>query len=191
MKWVVKFMESRRFRQKVAFMDKENAELKSLTDKGLVVSGNALSSVILLKGKLNDQDLSSEGLLSGRDGDALRASLVALKYQPQDWLAISTLDSNNNSINPLLLRQAISVASPTTVIICDEEACEVFRNTFAEELASLPEILEAMLAPGQLAHILGMRVINLGGFEASLDDMAQKQTVWSYLKKVPCTNQPY
>ena len=44
----------------------------------------------------------------------------------------------------------------------------------------------AMLQPGLVAHVLGRRVLALGGFEAALGDAgASKQRVWAYLKQLP------
>ena len=45
--------------------------------------------------------------------------------------------------------------------------------------------------PGVLARILGMRVLNLGGFEASLNDPKAKQLMWARLKLLPPLGEPY
>ena len=45
--------------------------------------------------------------------------------------------------------------------------------------------------PGVLARILGMRVMNLGGFEESLADPKAKQVMWARLKTLPPEGEPY
>ena len=49
----------------------------------------------------------------------------------------------------------------------------------------------AMLAPGHVVRILGMRVMALGGFEAALADPHAKQVMWARLKQLPPLGEPY
>ena len=74
--------------------------------------------------------------------------------------------------------------------MCDEAAAAAVREAYADELAALPDFAEAMLAPGVVALVLGMRVLNLGGFEAALADKRQKQVMWARLKRVPPLGEP-
>ena len=48
-----------------------------------------------------------------------------------------------------------------------------------------------MLAPGEVADVLGMRVLALGGFAAALADRDAKQVMWRRLKSVPPLGEPY
>jgi hypothetical protein len=42
-----------------------------------------------------------------------------------------------------------------------------------------------------VAPILGMRVMNLGGFSAALSDPRKKQLMWARLKQLPPLGEPY
>lgn len=65
------------------------------------------------------------------------------------------------------------------------------REAYADELAALPDITHAMLDKGVLVMLLGMRVLNLGGFEASLSDKASKLKMWHALKQLPALGEPF
>ena len=174
---------------KEAYFNKENSQFQQLLDKGLVMSGNAGSSVCILKGQLTQKDKTA--LLSGRDGDALRAALKALGYEPYDWVAFATSYISDADIPYALLRQAVSACSPAVVILCDGQAVNVFRDAWADELSALPELDDALMAPGKVVRLLGMRVLNLNGFESSLQNPAEKQEKWAWLKQIPCQTKPY
>jgi hypothetical protein len=124
-------------------------------------------------------------LLSGADGKALRAALNKLGYAPEDWAAIDT------SVTPELLRRAVTALDPSTLVACDDEAAMVIRNAYAENLCELANLDDALLSPGRVVQVAGMRVLNLGGFEAALASSRQKQVVWAYLKRIPPLGEPY
>ena len=44
---------------------------------------------------------------------------------------------------------------------------------------------------GNVVHLLGMRVLNLGGFAAALGDAHEKQVMWARLKKIPPLGEPF
>ena len=48
-----------------------------------------------------------------------------------------------------------------------------------------------MLADGEVAQVLGMRVMALGGFAASLSSQHEKQLMWARLKQIPPLGEPY
>ena len=48
-----------------------------------------------------------------------------------------------------------------------------------------------MLAPGAVARVRGMRVLNLGGFADALADPHEKQVMWARLKKIPPLGEPF
>lgn len=170
---------------------KMNAEVSELERRGLRLAGNAFSPVLLLKGRPNAQELAGEAVCSQRDGVALRAALTALGYAPEDWCALLATDPAGHPVAVDDLRLAIAAFAPTTIVCCDEEAASSFREAYADELAELPDLNCAMLVPGVVSRVLGMRVLNLGGFEASLDDARQKQVMWAYLKRIPALGEPY
>lgn len=171
-----------------AYVEKSKAELEDLAKDGLTMAGNTFSPVLFLKAQAPGGD---EGLLAGTDGDALRASLRALGYQPQDWVALSTVVDGGGAIAPSLLRRAIGALDPQTVIACDEPSAQALRETYVEELTEVRDLSEAMLDEGVVAVVLGMRFLNLGDFAAALADPKQKQVMWARLKQVPPQGEPY
>ena len=179
--------ESRRER----YLAKAHAELDGLASRGVVMAGNAFSSVLLLKGSPSDTEVSGGSLLGGEDGKALRAALQALGYAPQDWAGLAAWDAQGEPLGADLLRQTVCALDPATLIICDDEAAHAVREAYAADLASLESFEEAMLMEGVVAQVAGMRVLNLGGFAAALADKAQKQVMWRRLKQLPPLGEPY
>lgn len=173
-----------------ASVEKARVEVRALAKRGVLLSGNAFSSVLSAKGELNAEEKAGAALLSCADGQALRASLAALGYAPEDWAALATC-ANGAPLDEATLRLAVATLDPATVVLCDEAAADDFRAAYAEDLAALEGFDEAMLAPGVVAHVCGMRVMNLGGFEAALGDSHQKQVMWARLKKLPPLGEPY
>lgn len=176
-----------------ACLAKARAELDGLADAGVVMAGNAFPAVLLVKGELSATERArASALLGGVDGDALRAALSALGYAPTDWCALSALaDDGETPLSPGLLRKAFAVIDPTTAIACDETAARLVREAFADELASLEELPAAALEPGFVAHVLGMRLMNLGGFADALGDPREKQLMWACLKRLAPLGEPY
>ncbi|SEH65192.1 MULTISPECIES: hypothetical protein [Atopobiaceae] len=177
--------------RKQEYVEKARAELATLAAEGLRSSGNAFSSVLFLKGDLSEDEKGGQPLLSGEDGKALRASLVALGYAPEDWVCVAAAGNDGEPIDPALLRKAIMTLDPATVIACDDAATADLREAFSDELSDLESFEQAMMLPGELATIMGMRMMNLGGFAAALADKEQKQLMWSRLKRLPPLGAPY
>lgn len=179
--------------RKQAFLDKTRYEIDNLTRQGVVLAGNAFAQVLFAKGQLDPGELDDDGrkLLAGQDGKALRASLAALGYEPQDWAALSTLASDGKPLEPHLVRLTVTTLDPPTLVACDEAAAHALREAYADELVALDDFDAAMLAPGVVSHVRGMRVMNLGGFEDALADAHQKQIMWARLKKLPPLGEPY
>ena len=175
--------------RKRAYADKNMAELTHIQQLGCVLAGNAYASVLLLKGTMDPADAS--GLLSGTDGQALRAALNALGYDPADWCGLATVDTSGQTLAPATLRLAITTLDPTTLIVLDDAASQVLREAYASELSALSDVASALLTPGVVLTLNGMRTIALGGFAASLASPQQKQVMWSRLKLVPPQGEPY
>jgi hypothetical protein len=184
-------METNRTERKNLVIGKARAELASLEARGVRLAGNAFSSVLLLKDDLSTDEQAGATPLSGQDGNALRAALAALGYAPEDWCAILTVGADGQTLDCELLREAICTLDPATVVVCDEGAAQALRETYADELASLDDFDAAMLVPGKVVRILGMRVLALGGFAAALADSHQKQVMWARLKQLPPLGEPY
>lgn len=164
-------------------------ELASLQARGMVASGNAFSPVLLVKGILNEGELRGEGLLSGADGTALRSALSAIGWEPQDFCVLSAVSvaGDGAGAEPLsteLFREAVEALDPEAVILLDDAAADLMRETYADALAIIEDFDTAMLKPGLVASVLGRRVLALDGFEAALSVPAEKQRMWAYLKQL-------
>ncbi|WP_077598547.1 hypothetical protein [Olsenella urininfantis] len=185
-------MASLREERRMAYVEKARAELSGLAGRGVSMGGNAFSSVLFLKGELSASERDGGRLLAGEDGDALRASLAALGYAPEDWCALSVLDSRSGEpLSAPLLLEAVLALDPATLVACDEPAAACLREALAQELVALEDFRQAMLEPGLVVQLLGMRVMNLGGFAASLADARQKQLMWARLKQLPPLGEPF
>lgn len=178
--------------RKQAYINKMHAELADLARQGVVMSGNAFSSIMLLKGDLSTKERNGALLLSGEDGSALRRGLIALGYAPGDWSALSVLsDDYLSPLTPLLLRETISALDPATLLALDDISSQSLREAYAGELSCIKDVNVAELKPGLVAHVLGMRLMSLGGFAKALKDSRRKQFVWACLKRVPPLREPY
>ncbi|GEM_PF-171195 len=168
--------------RRAAYVAKTRMELEMLAARGVVVCGNAFSSVLIVKGELSADELAGGPLLAGPDGDALRKSLTALGYAPEDWAGLSALAADAKTpLTPGLFRTAVAALGPATVLICDDVAAATFCAAYAIQ----------PLEPGVVTDVLGMRVLHLGGFAAGLADPQRKQWAWACLKRVPPLAEPY
>ena len=177
-------------------------ELDSLQSRGVRMVGNAFSPIVLVKGELNDREKAGGRLLAGADGDALKAALLAMGYAPEDFCGLAAVagpadDGSPSSViegAPLpsdLFREVLEALDPEAVVLLDDASVAVMQGAYAEELAGIEDFDTAMLTPGLVAHVLGRRVLALGGFEAALSDAHSKQRVWAYLKQLPPEGAPY
>lgn len=177
-------------------------ELESLSARGVRMDGDGFSPIVLVKGELNEEERSEGELLSGADGRALRAALLRLGYAPEDFCALATVAGEGepgvvpvrapgDPLPPELFREALEALDPEAVILLDAAAVATMREAYADALVEIESLEAAMLEPGEVARVLGRRVLALGGFEAALDDPADKQRVWAYLKRLPPLGAPY
>lgn len=184
-------MASEREARRRAYLDKTAAETDGLVARGAIFGGNAFSEVLLVKGELSEAEKNGEPPLSGADGKALRASLDRLGYAPEDWEWALAVDADGEPLDASLFRETVCALDPATLVCCDEAAANLAREAYADELALLDRLEEAMLLPGEIAQILGMRMLNLGGFEAALGDAHEKQVMWARLKKIAPLGEPF
>ena len=184
-------MASERDARRRACVDKATAEIDSLVARGARIGGNAFSAVLLVKGELSEGEKDGEPAFSGADGKALRASLERLGYAPEDWEWLLAVDTAGAMLDAALFREAVCALDPSTLICCDEAAAALAREAYADDLFAVESLEEAMLAPGVVARICGMRVLNLGGFAAALADPHEKQVMWARLKQIPPLGEPY
>ena len=177
-------------------------ELDGLTKRGVRMIGNAFSPIVLVKGELNDAERAGGDLLSGADGTALRAALGAIGWQPQDLCVLSSVAGTGEEGvtdgiplgEPLpvpLFREALEALDPEAVILLDDSAADLMRETYADALSIIDDFDTAMLKPGLVASVLGRRVLALDGFEAALSQPAEKQRMWAFLKQMPPLGAPY
>ncbi|MEY8437846.1 hypothetical protein AAK967_08925 [Atopobiaceae bacterium 24-176] len=183
-------MEDARGKVRSLYGAKAREEVAALTAAGAILSGNAYSSVLLVKGEPGPAERSGSALLSGADGQALRSALTALGYAPEDWCAAATWDNGGSPVDAAFMGRIIAALSPLTVVVCDEAACTVVRDALASDLVGLASIEEAMLCPGWPVQARGMRVMALGGFEAALSDPKRKRLMWARMKQLPPLDQP-
>lgn len=183
-------MASERDARRRACVDKAAAEVDSLVGRGALMGGNAFSSVLVVKGDPSDAERDGAEPLSGRDGTALRASLERLGYPPEDWAWLA-VGSFPGATPDALVREAVCVLDPDTLVCADEAAAAAVRDAFADELVDVESLEEAMLLPDHVAHVAGMRVTNLGGFEAALDDPEAKRTMWHRIQVLRPLAEPY
>ena len=186
-------MASERDARRRACLDKTAAETESLASRGVIMGGNAFSAVLLVKGELSEEERGGGAPFSGADGKALRASLERLGYAPQDWEWLLSIDDAGAPLEAALLREAVCALDPATLVCCDEAATALLREAYADDLALIDALEEALLSPGVVAHVCGMRVLNLGGFAAALatGDARKKQLMWARLKKIPPLGEPF
>ena len=184
-------MGNERDARRRAYVDKAAAELDDLAARGVRAGGNAFSAVLLAKGELSEAEKNGEPAFSGADGAALRASLERLGYAPEDWATLVTVDVSGAPLDADLLREAVTALDPATLVCCDEAAAAGLREAYADDLSVLERLDEAMLAPGTVARVCGMRVLNLGGFAAALSDAREKQVMWARLKQIPPLGEPF
>lgn len=174
-----------------AYLNKTRAELEGLAGRGVIMGGNAFSSVLMVKGELSGEERGGAKLLSGDDGQALHKALEALGYEPGDGVVVAAVLEDGTPLAPALLREAVAALGPGTVLALDDRAADLVRDAYADELAGIEEIDVALLKPGLVARAAGMRLMSLGNFAAALDDPKLKQWVWACLKRVPPLGEPY
>ncbi|MGI6230615.1 MAG: hypothetical protein ACOYJL_06865 [Tractidigestivibacter sp.] len=187
-------MATERDERRSVYVEKTRHELEELAQRGVRMGGNAFSSILLAKGDLTADELAGAEPFSGRDGVALRKSLERLGYGPEEWcwaLLGQGGEAPGLSLDSELVRLTLTALDPATLVLCDEVAASAVRNAYADDLVELQDLEEAMLAPGYVVRIRGVRVLNLGGFEAALDDSRQKQVMWARLKEIPALGEPF
>ena len=157
-------MTSAANQRREACAQKTTAELDGLAARGVRAGGNAMSPILVAKGERTADEVAGAEPFLGADGAALKASLKALGYAPEDWEWLLT---------------------------CDDAAAAALREAYAEDLTIIESFEEAMLEPGYVVQLCGMRVLNLGGFADALADPRAKQQMWARLKRIPPLGEPY
>ncbi len=62
-----------------------------------------------------------------------------------------------------LFREALETLDPEAVLLLDNSAADVMRETYADMLVAIDDFDTAMLKPGLVAHVQGRRVLALDG----------------------------
>ncbi len=175
-----------------ACVEKTTAELDGLAQRGVRAGGNAFSPILVCKGELTAEEAGGAEPFSGADGAALKASLKALGYAPEHWVWLLTCDEAGAApLAPALFREAVCALDPATLVCCDDAAAAAVREAYADDLTIIEDFNEAMLEPGYVVPVCGIRMLNLGGFAAALTDPRAKQQMWARLKRVAPLAEPY
>ena len=179
-------MPTSQSQKKEAIAQATEQELASLAGRGVRIAGNACSPIVLVKGDLDEAECSGGELAAGADGAALRKALGAIGYAPEDFcvLAGDGAVAVGETLPCDLFREALETLDPEAVLLLDNSAADVMRETYADMLVAIDDFDTAMLKPGLVAHVQGRRVLALDGFEAALTDKAAKQRMWAYIKQL-------
>ena len=175
-------MPTSQSQKKEAIAQATEQELASLADRGVRIAGNACSPIVLVKGDLDEAECS---------GGALRKALGAIGYAPEDFCVLASVAGAGDgavaageALTCDLFREALETLDPEAVLLLDNSAADVMRETYADMLVAIDDFDTAMLKPGLVAHVQGRRVLALDGFEAALTDKAAKQRMWAYIKQL-------
>ena len=181
-------MPTSQSQKKEAIAQATEQELVSLAARGVRIAGNACSPIVLVKGDLDEAERSGGELAAGPDGAALRKALGAIGYAPEDFCVLASVagagDGAGEALPCELFREALETLDPEAVLLLDNSAADVMRETYADMLVAIDDFDTAMLKPGLVAHVQGRRVLALDGFEAALTDKAAKQRMWAYIKQL-------
>ena len=181
-------MSTSQSQKKEAIAQAAEQELASLAARGVRIAGNACSPIVLVKGDLDEAERSGGELAAGADGAALRKALGAIGYAPEDFCVLASVagagDGAGEALPCELFREALETLDPEAVLLLDNSAADVMRETYADMLVAIDDFDTAMLKPGLVAHVQGRRVLALDGFEAALTDKAAKQRMWAYIKQL-------
>ena len=181
-------MSTSQSQKKEAIAQAAEQELASLVGRGVRIAG---SPIVLVKGDLDDAERSGGELAAGADGAALRKALGAIGYAPEDFCVLASVAGAGDGAVAVghalpcdLFREALEALDPEAVLLLDNSAADVMRETYADMLVAIDDFDTAMLKPGLVAHVQGRRVLALDGFEAALTDKAAKQRMWAYIKQL-------
>ncbi len=170
---------------------KAHAELQALAARGVRLAGCAFPTILFVKGTPSEAEAQGADPLSGEDGAALFKAISALGYAPEDWAGCLGVLDDGRAMPPELLALTIATLSPLTVVATDEAARSLLAETLAADLVELADLSEALLEPGLVVRVAGLRVMALGEFAAALSDPAKKQLMWARLKRLPPLAEPY
>ncbi len=176
---------------KEAARAKAEAELSILAARGVRLAGCAFPMILFVKGTPSEAEAAGAEPLSGEDGEALFKATSALGYAPEDWAGCLGVLEDGSPMPPEVLALTIATLSPLTVVATDEVARSLLAETLAADLVELADLSEALLEPGLVVQVAGLRVMALGGFAEALDDPAKKQLMWARLKRLPPLAEPY
>ena len=169
--------------KKEAIAQAAEQELASLAGRGVRIAGNACSPIVLVKGDLDEAERSGGELAAGADGAALRKALGAIGYAPEDFCVLASVAGAGDGT--VAVGHALPCElDPEAVLLLDNSAADMMRETYADMLVAIEDFDTAMLKPGLVAHVQGRRVLALDGFEAALTDKAAKQRMWAYIKQL-------
>jgi hypothetical protein len=172
-------IEARRAELRSLYEAKARQELRqadSLAPGADIVAstGELLCQVALVKGLPGPAEAGGGAALSGPDGAAADAAILALGYDPQAAFRLlsrpePTLASAQRVAR---LRYALEAVDPTVVLALDADAAADVCEAFG--LKRLPF--------GRAAKAEGRTFVAVDGLEASLADAGRKRRVWRQMQ---------
>ena len=131
-------MPTSQSQKKEAIAQATEQELASLAGRGVRIAGNACSPIVLVKGDLDEAERSGGELAAGPDGAALRKALGAIGYAPEDFCVLASVAGVGDGAAAVgetlpceLFREALEALDPEAVLLLDNNAADVMRETYA------------------------------------------------------------
>lgn len=165
------------------YLERTAEEVEMLAEEGFATAGSAFPQVLLVKGRPGAAERAGAELLSGADGDALRAALARLGWGEGAWGALSAylVREGFPGADPEDLAVAVEVFDPECVIALDTPAARRLEQAWG---------MSEQIGVSHVSRVLGRRVVALGGFEAALATPQGKQQMWRRLRQVPPPGAP-
>ena len=114
------------------------------------MTGNATSSIVLVKGELNQEELAGGDLLAGNDGAALRAALTRLGWPPEDVCCLAAVAGKGETGHAVadtgellpseVFREALEALDPEAVVLLDNAAAHAMREAYGDALAQVEQL---------------------------------------------------
>jgi len=148
------------------------------------ICGNPLASLVVIKGIPGPREAAGDKPFSGQDGLALDKAFGRLGWgfgsqSTRMWFGIALSPASAPTLSPQSLRSICELIDPLTIVALDDKA----RLACIEAFSQAEEGFLADFTSGRQTWVLGRHLISVAGFEAALDDDAQKQKVWAQLKR--------
>jgi len=148
------------------------------------IRGNALASLVAIKGIPGSAELAGNPPFSGADGFALDKAFGRLNWGfgsqgTRVWLGIVLSALGYPELSPADLRLVLEIVDPLAIVVLDETA----RLKIIDAFESVDKALRTDFNSGTEHWILGRHVLSVEEFEQSLAQESLKQRAWGQLKR--------